>query len=93
MECILSCAFKEYDDREKNKAEQDGNKRRAAAFSSESDHATMMMNNLKTRVKATEKEVKFFQWFVVIRMIKIFHIFNAISISVIFARYITVSWY
>ena len=53
--------FKEYDDREKNKAEQDGNKRRAAAFSSESDHATMMMNNLKTRVKATEKEVKNFQ--------------------------------
>ena len=49
--------LKEYDDKERTKAEKDGNKRRAAAFSSESNHATMMMDDLKKRVKNTEKQV------------------------------------
>ena len=43
---------------EKKKAEKEDNTRRIAAYSSESDHATMMMNDLKARIKSNESKVR-----------------------------------
>jgi hypothetical protein len=50
--------FQAYDDQQREEGLAKGDKKQVFKYTSESEHATAMMDDLKARVKATESKVR-----------------------------------